>query len=120
MSGSSLSLVGSTIRVWWEHDRKWYRGVVKAFNEVSLLHTVVYDDGDQQAEALLTGAQLAKCTWEMVASRAPRGPATPSPACLAPHPSPASPSTRALQHSRGRGTGRPLTRRRARGGGRSR
>ncbi|XP_074287060.1 sister chromatid cohesion protein PDS5 homolog C-like isoform X2 [Silene latifolia] len=39
-------LVGSKVEVWWPDDRKFYKGVVKAFDADEMEHKVFYDDGD--------------------------------------------------------------------------
>ncbi|XP_018675052.2 sister chromatid cohesion protein PDS5 homolog C isoform X3 [Musa acuminata AAA Group] len=54
------SLVGSTIRVWWPMDKKFYDGVVDSYDHTSKKHKVIYNDGD--VEILL----LKKERWEIV------------------------------------------------------
>ena len=41
-------ILGERVEVWWEDDRRWYGGVVRAFDLISGSHTVVYDDGAQR------------------------------------------------------------------------
>ncbi|XP_073010567.1 sister chromatid cohesion protein PDS5 homolog C-like isoform X1 [Typha latifolia] len=53
-------LIGSKIKVWWPDDKKFYEGVVKAFNPITKKHKVVYNDGD--VETLL----LKKERWELI------------------------------------------------------
>ena len=57
------TIVSKRIRIYWESERRWYKGVVKEFDPVSQLHTVLYDDGEQQHEALQPG-KTPQCTWE--------------------------------------------------------
>ncbi|CAL9101451.1 PDS5, regulator of cohesion maintenance [Musa troglodytarum] len=54
------SLVGSTIRVWWPMDKKFYDGVVDSYDHTSKKHKVIYNDGD--VEILL----LKKERWEFI------------------------------------------------------
>ena len=42
---SGKALVGKRVRVWWEWDRKWYSGTIRAYTEISEQHMIVYDDG---------------------------------------------------------------------------
>ena len=61
------ALVGRRVRVWWEDDSAWFVGTVRAFDAVTQRHTIVYDDGDQQQEALQPGPNSgAVCTWELM------------------------------------------------------
>lgn len=41
-----LEVVGREIEVWWPDDKKFYKGVIEAFDPVTQKHRVVYDDGD--------------------------------------------------------------------------
>ncbi|KAH0453112.1 hypothetical protein IEQ34_017436 [Dendrobium chrysotoxum] len=41
-----LELIGREIEVWWPDDKKFYKGVIDAFDPVTEKHRVVYDDGD--------------------------------------------------------------------------
>ena len=39
-------LVGADVLVWWHDDKQAYPGTIDAFDEVSLCHRVLYQDGD--------------------------------------------------------------------------
>ncbi|XP_020683417.2 uncharacterized protein LOC110100313 isoform X1 [Dendrobium catenatum] len=41
-----LEIIGREIEVWWPDDKKFYKGVIDAFDPVTEKHRVVYDDGD--------------------------------------------------------------------------
>ena len=45
-------LVGSVVEVFWMGDRRWYRGVVRVYSELTGHHLVQYDDGEQRDEPL--------------------------------------------------------------------
>ena len=57
-------LIGSTIKVWWPHDRAWFTGKVNAFDG-SRLHEVGYEDGEDWDE------DLDQRRWELVAPPPP-------------------------------------------------
>ena len=48
-------LVGKRIRVYWNAERKWFKGTVRSYTvdteACTVYHLVVYDDGDKQNEA---------------------------------------------------------------------
>ena len=69
------ALIGRPIRVWWEHDRSWFRGTVRDFDNVSGQHLVVYDDGDQLWEPL---DDDKACRWTPCGDGRPSTKAPPS------------------------------------------
>ena len=40
--------IGTRVDVYWPKDKKYYRGIVRAFDEKSQRRHVVYDDGDEE------------------------------------------------------------------------
>ena len=59
---SARRLIGKRVRVFWDEDGKWYAGVVKAFSEAMMLHTIVYDDKQQVSVDLIS----ANARWEEI------------------------------------------------------
>ena len=53
------------IRVWWPDEKRWYSGVIAAFNARKGLHWVEYDDGDEE------WVDLRKERWEWRRGNAP-------------------------------------------------
>ena len=45
-------LVGSRIKLWWDGDKKHFKGTVNSFNAKSGQHTVHYDDGERKDHVL--------------------------------------------------------------------
>ena len=54
------ALVGRRIRVWWEGDRKWFRGRIQSYNALWQTHLVLYDDNDRRSYRLHEGLR-----WEL-------------------------------------------------------
>lgn len=54
--GPANVLVGKRIRVFWNAERRWFKGTVRSYTvdteACTVYHLVVYDDGDKQNEAL--------------------------------------------------------------------
>ena len=51
-AGVGAELVGRRLKVWWEGDGRWYKGLVMAYDEADGAHTVAYEDGDERTEEL--------------------------------------------------------------------
>ena len=58
--GANSELIGKRIRVWWPLDKKYYKGLVTAFNSKTGKHMVAYEDGDKEKVA------LKKERWDIV------------------------------------------------------
>ncbi|KAF9590745.1 hypothetical protein IFM89_038058 [Coptis chinensis] len=54
------SLVGFRIKVWWPLDKKFYEGLVQAYDQGKKKHEILYDDGEMEVLC------LAKERWELI------------------------------------------------------
>ncbi|KAJ0030839.1 hypothetical protein Pint_12497 [Pistacia integerrima] len=54
------NLVGSKVKVYWPHDRMFYKGVIKSFDSAKKKHRVHYDDGDIET------LNLKREKWEFI------------------------------------------------------
>ncbi|XP_028782650.1 microtubule-associated protein futsch [Neltuma alba] len=54
------ALVGSRVKVYWPHDRAYYKGVIDSFDPSKKKHKVMYDDGDEEI------LNLEKETWQLL------------------------------------------------------
>ena len=78
------SIKGKRVRVFWEEDKVWYSGLVKDYNEVTEMHLIIFDDGEQKEEPLnFPGAVM----WELEKKDAPSD-GGPRPRAKAPAPAP--------------------------------
>ena len=59
------SIVGGTISLFWEEDKKWFRGEVQEYDPKTGKYYIVYEDGDKHWEDL----QLE--VWQMVREPSP-------------------------------------------------
>jgi hypothetical protein len=50
--GHGAEIVGRRVTVYWEEDKRWYNGTVRAYKPADEAHVVVYDDGDKRIELL--------------------------------------------------------------------
>ena len=51
---SSDVAIGTRVDIYWPKDKKYYRGIVHAFDAKSQRRHVVYDDGDEENVAALS------------------------------------------------------------------
>ena len=65
-SGHGAEIVGRSVTVYWEEDKKWYDGTVKVYEPADEsadgAHVVGYDDGDEEEEQLQAWARSRWCS----------------------------------------------------------
>lgn len=61
LSDTTQLSAGTVVEVFWEHERRWFRGTIDSFDVHRGEHFIHYIDGDQQWENLTTD------TWRLVA-----------------------------------------------------
>ena len=58
-------IIGRQVCVWWEGDKRWYTGCVRQYDAANDLHTILYQDGEQQGEPLNDPAFM----WKFIDAR---------------------------------------------------
>ncbi|KAL4437509.1 hypothetical protein ABPG77_003490 [Micractinium sp. CCAP 211/92] len=51
-AGSAEAMLGRRIGIWWDNDAVFYYGSITAYDPLTQMHTVLYDDGDEEELAL--------------------------------------------------------------------